>query len=312
LKIYVIAEIDFLNERSEFRKSSSAILLIRRRMVMRLSFKQREGLEELPRALKKEEFPDSLRIAIWNLLYEHISPKKNSCITGYGICRFSTSDLWTKIIGARYESYRHKRLDLYTLKVGYEDLEEIYTNGNLQDIYNDLDFIISLNSRDLKFFRERLKDILDHYQCYYTIFFEGKNSSIAPRVTEQEKNSIEQCYKDLDKNKFDGAKTHLVKAVKFLNKNNFSDSVRESISAVESVCRLIAEKPKADLTDALKEIKKKMYIHEALEKGFKILYGYTSDEKGIVDAQYMIGSCASFISYLINKANNCGLLKKEK
>jgi hypothetical protein len=63
-------------------------------------------------------------------------------------------------------------------------------------------------------------------------------------------------------------------------------------------------------------------IHPALGKGFGSLYGFTSDEKGIrhalldepaaqvdeTDALYMLGSCASFVSYLINKARHEGLL----
>jgi hypothetical protein len=63
-------------------------------------------------------------------------------------------------------------------------------------------------------------------------------------------------------------------------------------------------------------------IHGALKTGFSSLYGFTSDEKGIrhpllletkaqvdeTDALYMLGSCAAFVSYLINKARGSGLI----
>jgi hypothetical protein len=53
-----------------------------------------------------------------------------------------------------------------------------------------------------------------------------------------------------------------------------------------------------------------------MKRGFTNLYGYTSDEKGIrhpliddadakadeTDALFMMGACAAFVSYLINKA----------
>ena len=56
--------------------------------------------------------------------------------------------------------------------------------------------------------------------------------------------------------------------------------------------------------------------------GFAAIYGFTSDEKGIrhpllddhtakvdeTDALFMIGACAAFVSYLINKARAAGLL----
>jgi hypothetical protein len=63
-------------------------------------------------------------------------------------------------------------------------------------------------------------------------------------------------------------------------------------------------------------------MHPAMKKGFTSLYAYTSDEKGIrhallddraakvdeADALFMLGACAAFVSYLINKARSSGLL----
>jgi hypothetical protein len=59
-----------------------------------------------------------------------------------------------------------------------------------------------------------------------------------------------------------------------------------------------------------------------MKAGFTALYGYTSNEQGIrhahlneptaspdeADALFMIGACAAFVSYLINKARAAGLL----
>jgi len=282
---------------------------------MRWSFKQREGLEELPRALNENEFPKALRNAIWNLIYGCIFPHgSNSYI----------SDLWRNILTIRYRDFYCERMDRFDIQREYENMAHFYSNKNHIEILNDLDFMISIDTWQLDKFREKLKNILDDHQCYYNIFFEGKDSVIVQRGTEQEKKTIEKCYKDLkENNKFSGAKTHLINAVKFLNDNNFSGSVRESISAVESVCKVITNKEGDTLTGALQKIANTGYINTKLKEGFKNLYTYTSDEKGIrhalskgekakvdsVDAQYMIGSCASFVSYLINKANNNGLLK---
>ena len=60
-----------------------------------------------------------------------------------------------------------------------------------------------------------------------------------------------------------------------------------------------------------------------MKLAFVKLYGFTSDEKGIrhplldlpaanvdeTDALFMIGACAAFVSYLINKSRAAGLLK---
>ena len=70
------------------------------------------------------------------------------------------------------------------------------------------------------------------------------------------------------------------------------------------------------LGPALTALAKKHKIHGALQSGFSSLYGFTSDAKGIrhsllekaeaevdeVDAQYMLGACASFVSYLLARA----------
>ena len=66
----------------------------------------------------------------------------------------------------------------------------------------------------------------------------------------------------------------------------------------------------------------KVGIHGAMRAGFASLYGSTSDEKGIrhallevpaasvdkTDALFMIGACAAFVSYLINKSRAPGLI----
>ena len=71
---------------------------------------------------------------------------------------------------------------------------------------------------------------------------------------------------------------------------------------------------------ALDKIKGKLKIHSALERGFKQIYGYTSDTDGIrhalteeatcdfEDAKFMLVSCSAFINYLVIKANKAGII----
>ncbi|AYM99371.1 hypothetical protein [Chryseobacterium sp. 3008163] len=70
---------------------------------------------------------------------------------------------------------------------------------------------------------------------------------------------------------------------------------------------------------ALDKIKGKLKIHSALERGFKQIYGYTSDTDGIrhaltednncdfEDAKFMLVSCSAFINYLVIKADKAGI-----
>lgn len=78
--------------------------------------------------------------------------------------------------------------------------------------------------------------------------------------------------------------THLEQALNLLADRkllDYKNSIKESISAVEAICQLIASKDKVTLGQALGEIEKKVRIHSALKKAFSNLYGYTSDAEGI-------------------------------
>ena len=117
-----------------------------------------------------------------------------------------------------------------------------------------------------------------------------------------------------------GAREHLKDAAIHLSYGNFADSIRESIHAVEAVARTLVKT--GALEEALKSLERNEVIHQALKKGFSHIYGYTNDEKGIrhpllndshakvdeADAMFMIGACASFVSYMLNKARKAGIL----
>jgi hypothetical protein len=65
------------------------------------------------------------------------------------------------------------------------------------------------------------------------------------------------------------------------HKPDARNSIKESISAVESTTKVIAQTPKATLEDALKVLDKQGDLHPCLKAAFSKLYGYTSDEGGI-------------------------------
>ena len=100
---------------------------------------------------------------------------------------------------------------------------------------------------------------------------------------------------------------------------DYRNSIKESISALESLTKIISKNSKDSLGASLDKIKGKLKIHSALERGFKQIYGYTSDTDGIrhalteetncdfEEAKFMIVSCSAFINYLVIKANKAGI-----
>lgn len=114
--------------------------------------------------------------------------------------------------------------------------------------------------------------------------------------------------------------THLKTALKyFASRENpdYRNSVKEAISAVEALCKIITGDKDSTLGKALGVIEKKFQIHGALKSAFDKLYGYTSDSGGIrhalledsvpvtmEDARFMLISCSAFINYLKTKMDH--------
>lgn len=149
-------------------------------------------------------------------------------------------------------------------------------------------------------------------RCARSAVFDGQ--VICPIGSDEERQTIERAFVDISAPQFQGARRHLRNAAEQLTAGQYADSVRESISAVESVAKVL--EPDADLSKALAKLEKSATIHGGMKRGFLAIYGYTSDEQGIrhalleagapavdeTDALFMIGACAAFVSYMINKS----------
>jgi hypothetical protein len=164
----------------------------------------------------------------------------------------------------------------------------------------------------MKAFSSRVDHAMAGCRLAYRVF-DGR--VICPIGSDTERQTIERAFVDLAKTEFNGARAHLRNAAEELTAGHYADSVRESIHAVESVARVL--EPTANvLSTALRKLERSAYIHPAMKSGFDSLYGYTSDEQGVrhamleadqpavdeTDALFMIGACAAFVSYMINKA----------
>ncbi len=115
----------------------------------------------------------------------------------------------------------------------------------------------------------------------------------------------------------DSIKTHMSDALKHLSTRpnpDYRNSIKESISAVEAICKKITEED--TLGKALNKLEKiGMTIPTMLKSAFVKLYAYTNDEStgirhalmddsdtpGFDEAKFMVVSCSAFINYLQGK-----------
>jgi hypothetical protein len=171
-----------------------------------------------------------------------------------------------------------------------------------------LEFIVQQNNVGLSTGRitDALNNVLVRELSAYRIV-----SNVVTDITDEAE--IEMLEQALEDDRFSGVAGHLASALDHYSNRahpDYRNSIKESISAVESMARIVSGNPKATLGDALKTIAARGALHTSLKDGFLKLYGYTSDEGGIrhammdepnltdTDARYFLLSCTSFVNYL--------------
>ena len=158
------------------------------------------------------------------------------------------------------------------------------------------------------------------FEVFNKLFEEEKvgyrflNKIIVPTTDEIELKSLEETANS----KFDSINKHIKKAIQLFSdrtKPDYDNSIKESISAVEAVCKIITKNEKATLGEALNIIQKTdSPIPTPLKNAFSAIYGYTSDGKNGIrhsgglfeknssfeEAKYMLTSCSAFVNYMIS------------
>lgn len=218
-------------------------------------------------------------------------------------------------------------LDLYELE--NEDIRDLLMNQinriwyaqQWYTYYDILEIILSFSVSDSKLIGGNEKEKISNFKNDVNKIFVEENigyriidNQVVNITTEEEINEIEKAMDSV----FDSVNNHLEKSLSFYSdrKNpDYKNSIKESISAVESMCCIICGK-KVELGKALGKLEKNgIYIHGAMKNGFQALYGYASDESGIrhggiedkevteEDAKFMLVSCSAFVNYLKVKFN---------
>ncbi len=277
-----------------------------------MRFSERNGFVSVSTDILKNDVNEILRNTIWNLLYYFKFSSKGFANSGYTIDS-SNNNQGVNSIG-KFSAI----LWMNYFKIPLDErpsscdgvigaIKRHFFECSWFIFYDFLEFVL-IYFQDEEFNQNvniHLEKELSGYR-----FING----IITEITD--KQEIEMLENVLTEEDFPNVKAHLQRALELLSdrKNpDYRNSIKESISAVESIAKEIAQKPKAELAEALKEIEKNGELHGALKKGFLSLYGYTSDANGIRhslmeesnlsadDAKFFLLVCTSFINYLKTK-----------
>jgi hypothetical protein len=283
-----------------------------------MRFSQRIGKKPEKKEIQIEDIDLELRIRLWNIITMFIFDQLDDS----GRNEETVFRTFSKTIYHEFFKYPLDALPLRKSEI-IERFKKYFFDFKWYEVYDFIEFIISFDENDidleLDIFISACNDTLESEFSAYRIV----DNQIAPITNEIEIMQIETAIEKTEQyTSFVGSNIHLHKALEMLsNKTNpdYRNSIKESISAVESISKIISNNSKDSLGGALDKIKGKLKIHPSLEKGFKQIYGYTSDSGGIrhglmenpdcafEDALFMLISSSAFINYLIAKIEKAGI-----
>lgn len=271
------------------------------------SFSQRKGLKPTKSAVQIDSMDDALRNSLWTALVLHYwEPIEAGRIPegkGWHIMRSLWIDHFKKPVDEVSSFF-----PVSTYKV-----KDIFNRCEWYEVYDLIEFVAnqfpdeSVNGQ----FMEFCNSVLEKEQSAYR-FVGGR---IAHITAEEEISEIEKA---LEASKpLDAVYTHLNVALDhFSDKKSpdYRNCIKESISAVESLLKIIVQDDKLSFSKALKRLPSNFALHPAFIKAIDSLYGYASDAGGIrhgspemapvhsEDARFVMVWCSALVNYFVAKA----------
>lgn len=282
-------------------------------------FSHRMGIRSLRDALQSDSMDAALRNRLWNVLTNDIWSRRRF---RYGdLDSLEGSASLNRFVRALWQL--HFKVPLDTLghwwHEGYQDIRSHFMECPWWAVYDFLDFA----SAHYPGSAEQHQNFLDSCNAAMeaeTSAYRFVAGQIAPMIGESEIDEVDAAASS----PVEPVAHHIATAVTHLadrDTPDYRNSVKESISAVESLCQAIAGDASATLGQALDVVERtgKVELHGALKAALKKLYGYTSDADGIRhalsdaptltfdDAKFMLVACSAFVNYLQAKATAAGV-----
>ncbi len=283
---------------------------------MNLKFSDRIGVTTPPIVFQVNEMSISLRNSLWNYLLRTV-------LIGNDVIAQGRTKVYIREICEQFF-----KLPVDELPGNYYDMRQWLRRKffdtsskwyNWYNIYNLIEFITD-KIATYDGFKNGINKILEEEMSGYRYI----SNKLAPITSLTEMESIASSIESAKENQLFGTYKHLETAITLLSRKpnpDFRNSIKESISAVESLVKQLTVEEGGGLDKALAKLEAKVKFHGAFKAGLLSLYGYTSDEHGIRhaileepnvgfdEAKFMIVSCSALVNFLISKANNCGLLQ---
>jgi hypothetical protein len=277
-----------------------------------LPFSQRTGLEPIPPQLKLGQVSEELRRLLYFAIHLEISRNSVGSYDGEWF-----GDNWKRVLMDLHVRLLRKEPDSFRNKPSEWDrlVKQIIYQVDMGSLFNLIEFFLRHRGSSAELKSELAAAFVDSRAAYRVL----DNQCIGAIGTDEQRLAFERAIADAEAKSALAARKHMISAAVALRNGDWAGSVRESIHAVESAAVQIAP-TEHTLGAALRKIKKHGHLHGSLSTAFEKLYGYASDEHGVrhalvfgdevlvdeVDALFMLGACASFVSYLLARVTLTG------
>lgn len=287
-------------------------------------FSNRKGIIKVSEIVQIDFLIERTRATLYNFILEVISEltMHGTSVQYHGY----NAKYYTTVVKYIYTDLLSKNIDDIPIRklngVYHLNRDEFF--NLIKSIFYDCDYnevldfleglsqhIINNYSPVAEDYIEQLNIILSEENVGYRVI-EGIITDI---VTEEEIESIEESIES----GFTSVSIHFQKALALLSDReqpDYENSIKESISSVEAMCRIILKEDKLVLSVALNKLEKNgVVIHPVLKEAFQKLYAYAGDEKGVrhaggignakstfSEAKFMLVSCSAFVNYLKENA----------
>jgi AbiJ N-terminal domain 4 len=276
-----------------------------------MRFSDRVGITSPAKIIQKDSMDADLRNSLWNALSTFYwgdtsiisSIDQTSARSNYGL------------IISIWENYLKEPTD--TISIYWSDtiksIRDYFFKAKWFEIYNFIEFVAKQDSdKAQSFFVNDCNFYLKRENSAYRFV----EKHIVEITSTEEIEEIEKAL--LVTLPYAGVKTHLSAALSLMSDKinpDYRNSIKESISAVESLAMQISKGKSDKLGVILKELEQLKILHPALKSAFSSLYGYTSDTGGIrhalldepnltkTDARFMLIACSAFVNYIIENLN---------
>ncbi|WP_424947157.1 AbiJ-NTD4 domain-containing protein [Candidatus Spongiihabitans sp.] len=266
----------------------------------RQPFSVRHGYKQ-SKGIQLESMDKDLRIGLWNALIDCFTTTVNPLLAGLELLKQSHpifKNIWTKFLKWPLDEYvEHHKIDRC-----YGKIKGAFLHESWNKMLDLTEFVIHYGYPETEDFIEQCNIVLEEENSAYKIV--GK---FVTEITSQEEiESIETAMAT----PFANANEHIGNALSLLSRRenpDYANSIKESISAVESIAKEITGKK----SKSLNALTQGLNLPPALKAGLDALYNWTSVEGGIRHgasgeqlapnkntARFMLIICSAFVNYL--------------